>query len=29
LEEIAAWSSADDEEKRAIWQRIRQRTGNI
>ncbi|CAI1019605.1 DUF1289 domain-containing protein [Serratia grimesii] len=25
LDEIAAWSSADDDEKRAIWQRIRQR----
>ncbi|WP_413481403.1 DUF1289 domain-containing protein [Serratia proteamaculans] len=29
LDEIAAWSSADDQEKRAIWQRIRQRSGNI
>lgn len=26
LEEIAAWSSADDEEKRDIWQLIRQRS---
>ncbi len=26
LDEIAAWSSADDQEKRAIWQRIRQRS---
>ncbi|MGQ8819414.1 DUF1289 domain-containing protein [Serratia sp. NA_13] len=29
LDEIATWSSADDDEKRAIWQRIRQRAGNI
>ncbi|CAI1158868.1 DUF1289 domain-containing protein [Serratia ficaria] len=25
LAEIAAWSGASDEEKRAIWRRIRQR----